>query len=342
MEDKMLAAVFESEGKLVLKEMPSPTITKNDDVIVRVKSCSICGTDMHVLKVPQILTNFALPNTIMGHEISGTVEKLGEGVKNLKIGDSVVLDPHEYCGNCKYCRKGLRNLCDNMVNYGINSNGGFAKYCKASEDVWHKISPDILPDLAAFTEVLADVIGGTSKVKVQPGESVAVLGGGPIGIVYMKVFKNSGASKVILSEISDYRREIARTNGADIVLNPLKENLEEIVRGETGDGVDIVVDTVGSLMEQGISIVRKGGKVVLFGVNPKFMPKINQFDITIKEIQVYGSFISSFCFPPAIELLESGVLNLEKLITHRFPLEKIHEGFKLILEGKALKVMINP
>lgn len=340
MEDKMLAAVFESEGRLVLKEVPSPTISKNDDVIIKVKSCSICGTDIHITRVPPVFT--ALPNTILGHELSGTVEKIGEGVKNLKICDIVVLDPHEYCGSCKYCRTGLRNLCDNIVNYGVDANGGFAKYCKASENACHKISPDVLPDVAAFAEVLADVISGTSKVNVQPWESVAVLGGGPIGTVYMKVFKNSGASKIILSEISDYRREIAKENGADVVINPLKEDLVDIVKEQTGDGVDIVVDAVGSLMEQSISIVRKGGKVVLFGANPKFMPKINQFDITIKEIQVFGSFISSFCFPPAIKLLESGVLNLEKLITHRFPLEKIHEGLKLTLEGKALKVMINP
>ncbi len=145
------------------------------------------GTDNHILSSGSIC---CLPNTILGHEISGTVEKIGEGVKSLKIGDMAInFDPHEYCGSCKYCRKGLRNLCDNLINYGVNANGGFAKYCKASENVWHKISPDILPDVAAFAEVLADVIGGTIKVKVQPWESVAVLGGGPIGIVYMKVFK---------------------------------------------------------------------------------------------------------------------------------------------------------
>lgn len=342
MEEKMLAAVFEGEGRLVLKKMPVPVISKIDDVIIRVKSCSICGTDMHILRVPPVFTDFAQPDTILGHEVAGTVEKAGEGVKSLKVGDTVVLDPHEYCGNCKYCRTGRRNLCDNMISYGVDTNGGFAKYCKASENACHKISSDVLPDVAAFAEVLADVISGTSKIKVQPWESVAVLGGGPIGIVYMKVFKNSGASRIILSEVSDYRRKIAKENGAGIAINPSDESLEDVIRINTDGGADIVVDAVGSLMEQAISIVKKGGKILLFGANPKSISKINQFDITSREIHVFGSFISSFCFPPAVKLIESGVLGLDKLITHRLPLEKIHEGLELLREGKALKVMINP
>jgi threonine dehydrogenase-like Zn-dependent dehydrogenase len=337
MKEKMKAAVYKGEGKLVLKEVEIPKIFNLNDVIVKVTSCGICGTDRHIMR-----GDFqAVKNVILGHEITGVVEKIGDGVNSLKVGDIVVLDPHEYCGNCFYCRTGRKNLCENVVDYGLNKDGGFAEYFKASESAFYKISPEVSPDIAAFTEVIADVIGGTSKVRVQPWESVAILGGGSIGGAYMRVFKISGASKIIMSVKHNYCARIYKKNGADLIVNPFEEDLEGIIKKETGDGVDIVVDTVGGLFDQAIKIAKKGGKLILFGLR-QYNGNIKQINIIEKELQVYGLYITSFCFPYAIKLIESGVLRLDNLITHSFPLEKIKTAFKLIEEGKALKVMINP
>ena len=198
---RMWGAIIDDVGKLTLKEVPTPVIEKDDDVIIRVKSCGICGTDLIILKEPK---EFGFkPNTILGHEISGTVESIGNGIKNLKTGDSVVIEPNKYCDVCHFCKMNLRNLCDYWPNHamGVNVHGGFAKYCKTSEKLCHKISSKVSFNEAAFTEVLADVLNGAQKVKIQPWESVVILGGGSVGITFLRIFKICGAAKVILSEL---------------------------------------------------------------------------------------------------------------------------------------------
>ncbi len=335
----MLAAVFEGEGKLVLKEVPVPSIQRDNEVIIKVEAVSICGTDVHIVEVPPGF--IATPNTILGHELAGQVELVGSAVTTLKKGDRVVVNPNDFDCTCRYCKLNLPNQCENLRALGIHVDGAFAKYCKVTEKVCHKISSSVSPDVAAFAEPLAFVINGTQKVRIQPGESAVILGGGPIGLLFLKMFKASGASKIIISEPSRFRRKLAEENGADFVVDPTREDLEEIVLKETSIGADVVVDAVGSLMEQGVKVSRKGGKFLIFGVNTKAISKIQQCEVTFKELQVLGTWLANATFPKAVSVIESGVLNLEKLITHRFPLKKIHEGIRLLAEGKAVKVIIN-
>lgn len=290
MVENMLAAVFEAEGKLTLKEVPVPLIQRDDDVLIEVRAVSICGTDVHIVEVPPGF--IATPNTILGHELAGEVVAIGSGVKTLQTGDRVVVNPNDYCGTCQYCKINLPNQCENLAALGIHVNGGFAKYCRVSEKVCHKISSSVPPDIAAFAEPLACVINGTQKIRVQPGETVVVLGAGPIGLLFLQMFKASGASKVIVSETSEYRRGFAKDCGADMVVDPLTESLEEIVLKETGIGVDVVVDVVGSLMDQGIKLTRKGGKLLIFGVNTKAVAHIPQCEVTFKELQILGNWKS--------------------------------------------------
>lgn len=335
----MLAAVW-GEGKLTLKEIQMPVLEKNDDVIVKVAACGICGTDLHIIKSDFVFK----PNTVLGHEIAGTVIDIGSSVKNLKIGDNVVIEPNKYCDNCHFCKMNLKNLCDNWLPnaMGLNIDGGFAEYCKTSEKFCHKVTSTVSLDILSLAEVLADVLNGTQKIKPQLWESAVIIGGGPIGMVFLRVFKISGVSKIILSEPSSYRRKIAKDLGADIVVNPLDADLNDIVRREIKIGVDIVVDAVGDLLEEGIKVVRKGGRLLLIGVNAKHIAKVPQADIVNNEIQIFGSVIANSYFPRAISLIESGVLGLEKIVTHKFTLKNIHEALKLFSEGKALKIVINP
>jgi len=340
MEGKMKAAVFESEGNLVLKEVPVPSIERDDELIIRVESASICGTDVHILEVPP---GFIAPEgIILGHELAGKVESIGPGVNDLKVGDRVVINPNDYDCTCKFCKTNLPNQCENLYALGVKVNGGFSKYCKVSSKVCHKIDSKISPDEAAFAEPLACVINGTEKVRLQPGESVLILGAGPIGMLYLKLFKMGGASKVIVSEISGYRRRLAKENGADLTIDPLSVELENIVLKETNGGVDIVVDAIGSQLDMATRLAGKNGKILLMGVNEKAQPKISQSQITFKELQIIGTWLANATFPKAVQLIESGELGLEKLITHKLPLEEIQKGIDLINEGKAFKVMVNP
>jgi len=336
----MLAAVFEGKGRLNLKEVLTPEIKKPDEVLLQVERASICGTDMRILEVPP--GHPATEGVILSHEYTGKILEVGEAVTQFKKGERVVVDPNITCGNCSYCKMGIPNMCENMTTLGIFINGGFARYNVAPAKVLHKISPDLLPELAVFTEPLSCVVSATQRLKVHPGEVVVVLGAGPIGLLFIQMFKASGAGKIIVSEISEYRAKFACESGASRVVNPLKDNLERIVKEETLIGADVVVDAVGTLVKSAMAIVRRGGRILLFGQNYQARAQVAQNDITRNELTIMGSFIARFTFPTAIKVIESKVLDLEKLITHRLPLEDVHKGIEAMRKGEAIKVIITP
>ncbi|RLE13163.1 L-threonine 3-dehydrogenase [Candidatus Aerophobetes bacterium] len=340
MKKKMLAAVFEDEGKLVVKEVDLPVIKRDDEVLLKVKAASICGTDVRILEVPPVFP--ATKGVVLGHEYIGEVFEVGEKVTEFKPGDRVVVDPNITCGSCSYCKMGMPNMCERMVSLGEQIDGAFAEYSLVPSKMLHKVSLKLDPELAVFAEPLSCVVNATGKLKVQPGENVVILGAGPIGLLFTQMFKASGAGKIIVSEVSEYRGKYAVESGATRLVNPAKENLEEIVKQETAIGADVVVDAVGTLFKDAIRIVRKGGRILLFGQNYKARSEIFQNDITRNEITILGSYIAKFTFPPAVKIIESGVLNLKKLITHRFSLKDIYKGIDLMRDKKAIKVVITP
>lgn len=336
----MRAAVFEKEGVLVIKEVPKPVITKEDDVIIEVELCSICGTDVHIMSVPPGYK--ATPGTILGHELVGTIVEIGEKVTTVKVGDRVVLNPNDYCGVCGYCKNNLPNFCENIKAMGIDVDGGFAEYVRTSERVVYKISRELPAEIAAFAEPLACLLNGFQKIRVMPGESAVVIGAGTIGLMFTQMMKAAGAYPVIVSEPSGLRREFARKSGADYVVNPLEQNLESFVRRLLPMGADYGVDVVGSQMMEAVKVVRKGGTVLLFGVNEKARPEIVQSRITQHEIDVKGTWLANATFPQAVKLLESGVLNLSELITHTLPLEDTLKGIELLRSGAGVEIFIDP
>lgn len=336
----MLAAVFEGEGKLSVKEVEKPEIRKANDVLLNVEAASICGTDLQILSVPP--GHPAQSGVILGHEYCGRILEVGEDVNNLKPGDRVVVDPNLTCGNCNYCRLGMTNMCENMTTLGIFLNGGFAEYNIASERALHKISPELYAELAVFAEPLSCVVNAMEKIKILPGDIVVILGAGPIGLYFVQLAKASGAGKIIVSEISDYRINFATKCGADIVVNPKKENLENVIKKEAVIGADIIIDAVGVLFKEALKLVRRGGKILLFGMNREARAEITQYEITRSEIEVIGTYISHFSFPKAIKILQSNILPIKELITHRFSLKEIEKGFEVMRKGEALEVIIYP
>jgi len=339
MDSTMLAAVFEGEGRLSLKQVPVPTIQKPDDVLLQVEGAGICGTDVHILEVPP--GHPATLGAILGHEYVGQVLEIGAGVKNLRPGDRVVVAPNLYCGLCAYCRAGRPNQCQDFTTLGIYLNGGFAKYNVAPERACHQIKPNLPTDEAVFTELLSCVIGGTERVRLQPGESVAVLGAGPVGLMFALAFKAAGAGQLIVTDVSPYRLEFARRIGVDAALDA-RGDIVTAIRNLTNGGADVVVDAVGALFPQAVPVATKGGKVVLFGMNQQARPTVSQYDITRNELTIYGTFIGINTFPVAIKMLESGALKPSVLISHRLPLARIAEGLELLRRGEAIKVVVTP
>ncbi|MEW6228223.1 MAG: alcohol dehydrogenase catalytic domain-containing protein, partial [Bacillota bacterium] len=305
-----------------------------------VEAASIGGTDLHILAGPP--GHPATPGAILGHEYVGTVLKVGPAVEGLQEGDRVVVDPNLTCGRCRYCRMGMPNMCANMTTLGIYLDGGFAKYNVAPSRALHKISGSVPPETAVFAEPLSCVVNGTQKVRLHPGESVVVLGAGPIGFLFIQVFRAAGAGKIIVSEVAETRAEAARRSGADLVADPRAGDFKDKVMAETGIGADVVVDAVGSLLPTALELVRRGGKVLLFGMNQAAAPGVAQYYITRHEVAVLGTYIAKHTFPPAIKVLEGGAINTNAMITHRVRVANIHEGFEAMRSGKAVKVVVTP
>ena len=335
--DTMLAAVFERKGVLNVLEIPLPKIKTPEDVLIKVKAISICGTDVRALTDPPAF--LFTEGIVVGHEFNGIVEEIGDNVTNVKVGDSVVVHPNNWCGKCIYCRTGKINLCENFTHIGDKVDGGMAEYACVPEKLVYKISKDVPPYIACLTEPLACVLNPTQEVRTFPGETVVILGAGPIGLIFMMLYKAAGA-KIIMSDISAHRREFALELGADVVFDPGSEDLEKKVREETTIGADIVVDAVGMLMDQAIKLVRKGGNIILFGINEVAKVQLNQAPIVFNEINIHGKFITKGTFPKAINIIENKIIPIEKIVTHRLPIQKVKEGLELMKSGEGSKVII--
>lgn len=339
MKEKMKAAIFQGNGVVTIEEVDSPKIQKKDDMILEVEVCSICGTDVHVLAVPPGYD--MVPGHILGHELVGRVIEIGEGVQNLKVGDRVVVNPNDYCGVCKYCQMNLPNQCENIIPMGLGGEGGFSEYTRVSEKVAFKISDDLPAEIAAFAEPLACTVNGINKIKANPGDSVTILGAGPIGLLFVQLMKASGAYPIIVSEPSALRREFALKSGADFAVNPIEQDLDAFVKEKTGIGSDFAIDVVGSQLPTALKVVRKGGKVLLFGVNKNAHPEVVQSDVIFKEVSILGTWLANATFPKAVQILESGVLHLREMVTHTLPLEKLEEGVELLRKGEGIEVIID-
>jgi len=340
MTQTMRAAVFEGEGRLGIREVDVPRVGAPDDVLLAVRAAGICGTDVHILAVPP--GHPATAGVVMGHEYAADVLAVGDRVDHVHPGDRVVVDPSVWCGTCAYCQMGLTNLCDRMTGIGIFRHGGFAPFSLVPARAVYRIAASVAPETAALAEPLADVVNGLSKVHVVPGESALVLGAGPIGLLFTLLLRAAGVSPLLVAEVSSFRAGHAAACGADLIINPKDVDLAAAVRRATVLGADVVVDAVGMLLEDALRCVRKGGRVLLFGMHEHARPAVKQYDITKYEIQILGTYIARGTFPLAIRLLEAGRIDFGALVTHRLPLTRIHDGIDLLRQGQAVKVAILP
>jgi 2-desacetyl-2-hydroxyethyl bacteriochlorophyllide A dehydrogenase len=336
----MQAVVFHGDGKWGIESAVKPRISADDDVLLRVERASICGTDIHILATPP--GHPATPGSILGHEYVATVTEAGAGIGHLRPGDRVVIDPNITCGLCRYCRMGMTNVCENMTTLGIFRHGGLAEFSLAPAKSLHKISHEVSPERATLAEPLSCVLHAFEKAQLTPGENVVILGAGPIGLIFLMLCKIGGAGKVFMIEPVEFRRRTAESFGADGVFDSKAGNIAADIKEITGIGADIVIDAAGTLLPEALQLVRPGGRVVLFGINQHADRQFNQYFTTRYEVTILGSFIQRTEFPKVVRLLESGILPLEKLVTHRLRLDQIGEGFEAMRAGEAIKVVAAP
>lgn len=305
-----------------------------DEVLIKVMASGICGTDIHILRGDYIAKYPIIP----GHEFSGTIEKIGEGITRFKIGDNVAVEPNISCDNCYNCLNNRQNFCNNWQAIGVTKSGGMAQFVIAPEKSVFNIDK-LQFEYAAFMEPLSCVLHGLKKVKINPGDRVVVFGAGPIGILFLQMAQLQGAVHVSVLENLATRVALAEQYGANQIFRDISDF-------EKND-FDVVIDATGviSLMQQTIDLARTGGGVLLFGVPPaRKKLKLEGMKLFQKGLTIFSSFTSVRNSYQAIALLEAGKIDVSDLISHRLPLSEFERGIKLIDKGDddVKKVMILP
>ncbi|BCX04152.1 MAG: alcohol dehydrogenase [Candidatus Roseilinea sp.] len=334
----MHVPIFLGEGKLSYEDRPIPQITYNDDVLLKIHASGICGTDLNILATPP--AHKATPGIVIGHEGVGEVIEIGRSVRSLKSGDRVVIAPRLTCGRCEYCRRGLDNQCTDYQTLGITRDGTFAPYLLAPERALYKISSRVALEDAALFEPLSCVVGALARAPIHPGDSVCIIGAGPMGALFAMVAWAHGAGQVIMSDVAPYRLDFVEETLEVRPVNPQQCDLKQAVMDLTGIGCDLVVDAVGNQINNAIALARRGGTVVLFGLRPHDNPPVNQYTITRYDLNVIGAFVGLHPFAQTIALLESGRIAPRRLITHWLPLNALEHGVALMRSGQAMKVLI--
>jgi len=340
--DTMKAAVFRGVNNLVVEDHPIPKIEKPDDVILEIYGCGICGTDPKIIAGEHPVKE----GIILGHEYAGTVAKVGDKVKNVKVGDRVAVDVDIKCGSCYYCRTGKDNLCQNIVTLGEHDDGGYARYNRSPAGSVYKIPDDMSLDAAILAGPISCVVNTVQRANIRPGQFVGIIGAGPMGLHYLQLLKNSQAGKLIVYETKDERISNARKFGAKNVINPSKEDPVKLTKDMTeGRGLDVVIEAAGTppATRMALALVGRGGRIVQFGINPQGAEvPIQPFDITFRQIEYIGSFISNYSFAAALDLLTAGKFEVDKFITHRIKVPHVNKGMDLMRKGECIKVMIVP
>ncbi|SDG79109.1 zinc-dependent alcohol dehydrogenase family protein [Marvinbryantia formatexigens] len=315
------------------------------EVLVKNMSAGICGTDVHIYHGEKGSAEVK-PPVVLGHEYAGIVVETGAAVTEVQAGDHVTVDPNIYCGKCRPCKMGKKQNCEHLFALGVNVNGGFAEYSVVPDTQCFLLKKEIPFDVGAMAEPLACAIHGVDLCDIQQGQSVLVIGGGPIGLLVVQLARLKGASPVILSEPMEMRRHIGLSVGADAVIDPLHENVAETVRSLTGeDGADVVIECVGRpfAAEQAVEAAGPGAMIMLFSV-----PAVDAtiplplFEMYRKELTVRGSRINPDTHQRAVNLINAQRLEIEKLITHTYDLYHLEDAIHMQMSSESIKVVVHP
>ncbi|MFE7061823.1 L-threonine 3-dehydrogenase [Sutcliffiella sp. NPDC057660] len=346
MNGKMKAIVKHHRGYGAELQMVDIPQIKEDEVLIKVKATSICGTDVHIYTWDEWSESRVNPPYVFGHEFAGEIVEVGSKVTNVVLGDQVSAETHIVCYECPQCLTGDYHICKNTKIIGVDTHGCFAEYVALpAVNVW-KNPKDMPYDVASVQEPMGNAVHTVLAGDVA-GKTVAVIGCGPIGIMAVGVAKAAGASQVIAIDLNEYRLDLATKMGASTVINAKENNPVDLVMELTdGNGVDVICEMSGHpiAMNQGFKMVTNGGRVSILSlpVRPVELDITN--DIVFKGVTVQGITGRKMykTWQQVSRLLKSGQVDVKPMITHHFPLEDFEKGFDLMISGQCGKVVLQP
>ena len=348
----MKAAIFRGPQKLVVEDIPMPKAGENG-VVVKVRAVGICGSDLHAYRNPWERHKIGVA---WGHEWCGDVVEAGKNVSEVGLGDRITGRAFEPCYKCEACNKGQFIYCARRKSAGVEIDGGFAEYIRVpfvtlNQNIF-KLTPELSYQDGALTEPLSVGAGVVKKLNPRPSDIVVIQGAGIIGLGVLAQIKSTGVSKVIISDISEKRLTAASSLGADIIVNPLKENLVQIVMQETSNrGANLVIEAAGiaETFHQSIEIVCREGKVMVvayykepFMFNPsRSISGVEWNSLVSKAIEIVGGPVPDMA--RSFNFLKSGKIKADQVVSHVYPLERISEAFQMQMNPyESIKVMLDP
>ena len=338
----MIQQVMTAPGKIEFHDVPVPEIGA-DQVLVKMMRLGICGSDIHVYHGKHPYTSYPVTQ---GHEVSGIIEKVGANVKNLKVGQNVVIEPQVFCGHCYPCTHGKYNLCDELKVMGFQTTGAASEYFAVDAAKVDVVPEGVSLDEAAMIEPLAVTIHAAKRFENISGANVCILGCGPIGILLAQSCKALGAAKVMITDVSDYRLALAKSLGADYTFNTMKESFAECMINVFGtDKADVIYDCAGTniTMDQAIQNCRKGGRIVLVavfaGLAKVDLAKLNDSELTLDSSMMYRHED----YVQALDLVAEGKIKLEPLMSKHFAFRDYDAAYQYIENNKesTMKVLID-
>jgi len=341
------------QAVMKIERAPGLTLTEKEipkagpgQVVVHVLATSICGTDLHIYRWDKWSQGRVNPPIVAGHEITGEIAEVGKGVTRVKVGDKVSLESHEVCGTCRFCRAGRGDICENTVIIGVDRDGGFADYIAINEENARVLPPGVPLNVACLMENFGNAVHTVSMVNVKD-KHVLVTGCGPAGVMAVAVAKAEGAAHIYATDVSDYRLAMARSMGANTIINPTKENVVEIVMsGTKNEGAAVLIEMSGapSAINDGFKALSKGAEASLLGLTPgPFEFDLNN-NVIFRSVVVYGVVGRRLwsTWDLAYHYVESGKVDLNPMVTHRFKLSEYDQAFETFGSGQSGKVMMTP
>lgn len=328
------------EKGLVLEQVPIPEIG-NNDVLIKIDKTAICGTDLHIYNWDEWAQRTIKPPMVIGHEFVGHIVERGNDVVGFDIGDRVSGEGHIVCGRCRSCKAGRRHLCMNTIGVGVNRDGCFAEYLSLPVSNAVHLSPEIPSEIAAFMDPYGNATHATLSFNLV-GEDVLITGAGPIGIMSVAIAKHVGARNVVITDINDYRLDLARKIGATMAINVKNSRIEEAMDKLDMIGFDIGLEMSGNAtaFESMLENMYHGGRIALLGILPD-SAKINWDEVIFKGLiikGIYGREIFETWYKMQT-MLQSG-LDISPVLTHKFSFDEFEKGFEIMNQGNCGKVIL--